>query len=464
MAISSIGVGSGLPLDELLSDLRKSENTALNAISSRQNRAEHRLSAYGTLKSTLESLQTAAATLNKTDTYGALKASVTGDAYSANTTAKAIPGEYAIKVTQLATKQTLHTAGVEDRTAAFGTGGSISFTLKDGGTKILDLSDSGTSLNDIVKAINSDKSLGFTATLINDGTTNEFGPDTPHRLLLTATTSGSDGGISSITVDGNEDLASVLNFGTSIPSTVVANGGDNAELEINGIPIKSQTNIIEDVIEGVTLTLNKVSTEEDNLSVTPDNSLTQKAITQFVTAYNALQTTVRALTSYDIENQQSSALTGDSLARRLQTDVRNTLNVVAPDGDLQTLSQLGISTNIKTGMLEVDDAKLDAALKNNMSGIQDLLSGTNGVGNRLKAVSDTFNSKGGLFSVTADSIKKSIVDLQRQYTVTVDRIDAKMDNYRRQFTSLDSMVSQMNSVSNYLTQQLSMLENIGKQK
>lgn len=483
MAISSIGVGSGLPLEELLSDLRKSENYALSAIQSRQVQAENRLSAYGTLKNALESLQTAANDLEKADTYGALKTSVSGDAYTASATAKAIPGDYAIRVDKLATSQTIVTSGVADRdTTTFGSGGVITITLNDAvtdadgnitteaTTKTLTLADTENTLNDIVKAINADKDLGFNATLINDGQ-----PGTPHRLLLTATDTGIQASAKSTSVEGDQKLKDLLEFdlpvGPDNPTdTVVESNGlsitsaTNAVLDINGIKITSATNTIENAIEGVTLTLNKTSEEANKLSVTTNDSVTSGAINKFVTAYNALQTTVKALTSYDIENQRSSALTGDNLARRLQSDVRNALNSVAPEGDLRSLSQLGITTNVTSGLLEVDDAKLSEALKSNMTDVQNLFAATDGLASRLTSVTDMFNRSGGLIGTTTEGINRSITDLQKQYDVTVDRIDAKMENYRRQFTSLDSLVAQMNSVSSYLTQQLSMLGNLGNDK
>lgn len=464
MAISSIGVGSGLPLEELLSDLRKSENYALSAIQSRQVQAENRFSAYSTLRSTIETLQTAASTLAKADTYGALKTSVNGDAYSASATAKAIPGEYTIQVENLATSQTLVTKGVAKRDEAIGTGGVITFTV-DGQEKTLELSGTNTSLNDIVKAINDDNDLGFNATLINDGD-----PDAPHRLLLTATATGAQAGATAISVEGNEGLQTLLGFpntdpeGNPIEGGIDVKNGKDAVLHINGIAITSASNTVEDAIEGVTLTLNEASTDTNKLSVSTNDNVTSAAINQFVTAYNALQTTVKALTSYDIENQRSSALTGDSLARRLQSDVRNAINVVGSDGDLRSLSQLGITTNVTSGLLEIDDTKLAEALKSNMGDVQNLLSGTNGLGSRLTTVTETFTRSGGLIGSTTDGINKNIADIKKQYAITEERIDAKMENYRRQFTALDSMVAQMNSVSSYLTQQLSMLGNIGNEK
>lgn len=459
MAISSIGVGSGLPLEELLSDLRRSENHALTAIQSRQIQAESRLSAYGTLKSSIEALQSAAKALTNDTTYGALKTSVTGEAITASANSNAIPGEYSIQVENLATSQTLVTNGVANRTDGIGSGGVITITLADGvTTKEIDLSDlENTSLDNIVKAINADKDLGFTATIVNDGS-----PDTPHRLLLTATETGIQASAQSITVSDNDDLAALFDFAD--PDVQWQDASD-ALIKINGLSITSASNTIENAIEGVTLTLNSVTTTDaSKVSVTTNDNVTSDAIKKFVSAYNDLQNTIKSLTSYDIENQRSSALTGDSLARRLQSDVRNALSAVAPGSTIHSLSQLGITTNVTTGRLDIDDAKLADALKNNMGDVQNLLAETNGLGNRMIAVADRFSSSDGLISNTTEGINKSITDLQRQYEVTADRIEVKMATYRQQFTALDSLVAQMNSVSSYLTQQLSMLGNLGKEK
>lgn len=467
MAISSIGVGSGLPLEELLSDLRRSENYALSAIQSRQIQAENRLSAYGTLKNSIEALQTAAKALTNDDTYGALKTSVSGDAFTASASAKAIPGEYNVRVERLATAQTLVMKGVADANEAIGSGGVITITLNDADNtqKTIDLSELGTSLNEIVKTINADKDLGFNATLINDGSVGE-GDDAakPYRLLLTATETGSQAGAASIVVEGNPDLQQLLGFTADDSSNVTIQDARDARININGIDITSPSNTIEGVIEGVTLTLNSAMSDGDThkLSITTNDSVTSNAIKKFVSTYNDLQNTIKSLTSFDIENQRSSALTGDSLARRLQSDVRNALSVVAAGSDIHSLSQLGITTNVTTGHLEIDDTKLTEALKNNMVDVQNLLTGTDGLGQRMIAVSERFNKSDGLIGNTTEGINRSIADLQRQYDVTSDRIDAKMETYRKQFTALDSLVAQMNSVSTYLTQQLSMLGNLGK--
>lgn len=456
MAISSIGVGSGLPLDQLLTDLRNSENQSLVLIQNKQVGAENRLTAYNRVQSAVEALKTAAEKLGKDDTYGALKANVSTDAYTATADSKAIAGQYDITVQTLASAQSLVTQGVADRTQAIGSGGSITITLGDGTEQTLELG-ADTSINGLIKAINqADPSLGVRATVINDGS------DQPHRLMLTATNTGEDAAVANIVVTGNNDLQNLLGFdaeGTN--PNIQEQKANNASLLINGIEITSQTNQVEGAIEGVTLTLAKAG-ESGTLNVQRDDSATTDAVKAFVSAYNNLQNTIKSLTSYNVEEQKGSALTGDSLARRAQTQARDALNGFTSEGVVRTLSQLGITTNHTTGLLEIDDDKLAAGIKDHLGDVRGLLAGEGGLAQRFTAMTDTFLGRDGYIQNAKDGADRNIKELRRQFDETSARIDSKMENYRRQFTALDSMMAQMSSVSSYLTQQLSMLSNLNE--
>lgn len=459
MAISSIGVGSGLPLDQLLNDLRNSENQSLVLIQNKQVGAENRLSAYGKIQSAIEALKTAAEKLGNNDTFGALKTNVSSDAFTASASSKAIAGQYEIQVETLASTQTLVTKGLADRNAANGVGGSITITLQDGTAQTLDLTGKDTSINGLINAINNaDPSLGVRATVLNDGSAE------PHRLMLTSTTTGTDAAVATIQVSpDNTELQALLGFdaeGTN--PNIEEQAATNATLKVNNIAITSQTNQIEGVIEGVTISLNKAGDESGTLKVERDDSVTTEAVKAFVSAYNSLQSTIKSLTSYNVEQQAGSALTGDSLARRVQTQARDALNGFSDEGTLRTLSQLGISTNHTTGLLEIDDDKLAAGLKDHLGDVNRLFAGENGLSQRVVAMTDNFLGSNGYLQSAKDGADRSIRDLQRQFTDTSARIDAKMENYRRQFSALDSMMAQMTSVSSYLTQQLSMLGNLNE--
>lgn len=457
MAVPSLGVGSGLPLDQLLADLRSSENQALVLIQNKQVGAQNRLSAYGKVQSAIENLKSAAEKLGNNDTYGALKSTVSSDAFTATTSTEAIAGQYSIQVQTLARSQTLVTQGIAARDQAIGTGGVLTLTLHDGTERTLDLTGKDTSINGLIAAINqADPSLGVRATVVNDGSEN------PYRLMLTSTETGLDASVASIDVAGNDDLQLILGFGPGADSTIQEHAASNAQLTINGIAITSQSNQVQDAIEGVTLNLTKTSTETATLNVARDDAVTTQAVTAFVNAYNALQNTIKSLTTYDVEAGSGSALTGDSLARRAQSQARDALNGFSSEGALRTLAQLGITTDHTSGLLKVDDDKLSAGIKTHLSDVRLLLAGETGLSQRFVSMTDAFLGRDGYIQSAKDGTDRHITDLRRQFEQTSERIDAKMENYRRQFTALDSMVAQMSSVSAYLTQQLSMLGNMNE--
>jgi len=475
-SISSIGVGSGLPLDTLLQQLRTAENAPLAALQNRADKEQQRLSAYGTLKSSMESLSKAATALGKGETFHGVKASVTGESFTATTKAGSgvIPGSYSVSVGQLARAQVLHSTGQASRNDSLVKGApdgatpagmvDIRFTMADdANTEVtISIDAAKSSLEDIVKAINAKSDLPVSATLMNDGS-----ETTPHRLMLAADQTGERNAIQSITIEPGDgatdqnlsDLRSVLAFGDA-SSTLTEIAAQNAKATINGIDIESQTNNIENAIDGVTLALTKRTEggQPDTLRVERDDTIASKAVNDFVNAYNALQNTIKSLTSYDVASQKGAALTGDSLARSAQSRIRDAISGFAVDG--MTLSSIGITTDPNSGNLKVDTDKLNEALQSDRVGIERLFSEETGLSKRVTSAVEVFTKSDGLIKNSQDGISEALKRLEKQYEQTEMRIDQKMETYRRQFVQLDSFMAQMNGVSSYLTQQLSMLGNL----
>lgn len=459
MAISSIGVGSGLPLDQLLTDLRKAESQPLQLIKQRQVISEARLSGYGIVKGALTDLQKSVQALNDTDKYGALKAtSSNADAIGIKADNSAIAGNYNVTVTSLATQQSLVANGQASRDENIGSGGSLSITLANGNSHTIELGDD-TSLQGLMKTINANPDLGVQATLINDGS------ESPHRLMFTALDTGKEAAVTNISVTDNAELAAILNFDGSDTNYSEQKATD-AVLNIGNIPITSGSNTIEDAIEGVTIDLKSMPTTDAviKLEVARDDSVAIGAVKDFVKSYNSLLDTITKQTSFDVDAGQSSALTGDSLIRRIENQMRNALNGAPGSNAINTLADLGITTDYKTGKLEINDTKLTEAVKNNLNEVTNFLSGENGLAKRVDNTANEFIKSGGLISNSTDSIERNIRMLKDQYEMTSERIDGKMENYRKQFTQLDVMVNQMNGTSQYLAQQLDILANMNAPK
>jgi flagellar hook-associated protein 2 len=135
-SISTLGVGSGLQLSDILDSLTNAESTA-DPDFKQQSSYTAKLSAYGTLSSAVSAFQTANTALNKADLFTATSTSSSSTAFSATTTGSAIAGKYTISVSQLAKAQTLTTKSTQtDTKTAIATADSkITFTAGNGKTR-----------------------------------------------------------------------------------------------------------------------------------------------------------------------------------------------------------------------------------------------------------------------------------------------------------------------------------------
>jgi flagellar hook-associated protein 2 len=140
-----------------------------------------------------------------------------------------------------------------------------------------------------------------------------------------------------------------------------ARAAQNAEFTMNGVLVSSDSNSVDSAITGVTLDLAKEGASK--ITVSRDTAQAQGAVQTFVKAYNDLQSTVKALTSYDASTQKASVLNGDYGTTSLITSIRGMLGqAVTGAGQFRQLSDIGVSFQ-KDGTLSLDSSKLSDALK-----------------------------------------------------------------------------------------------------
>ena len=452
-SISTLGVGSGLDLSSILDSLEAAEKSTLTPISKQQSSYTAKLSAYGTLKSALESFQTANTALNKADLFTATSTTSSSSAFSATTTGSAIAGKYTISVSQLAQAQTLTTKNSQkDSKAAIATSDSV-LTIQQGGGKdpvTIDISAGNSSLSGIRDAINNAKA-GVSASIINVG-------NGEYRLSITANDTGSNNAMK-LSVSGDSALESFMGYngtpGDSSNGMIESVTAQNAKLTVN--------NAISDSLEDITLNLNDVTTGNQTLTISKDTSKAENAVKAWVDAYNTLQDTFSSLTKYTAvdagaESQDSSngALLGDSTLRTIQTQLKTLLANTHSSSNYKTLAQIGITSDASTGKLEIATDKLQTALKNDAAGIGEMFIGdgkstgvTTGISNNLTS----WLSSTGIIQAAKDGVSKTLNNLTDQYNAASERIDTLMTRYKAQFTQLDVLMNSLNSTSSYLTQQ-----------
>ena len=470
-AVSSLGIGSGLDLNTLLTGLKTAEQAPLIALQKQQTSYTTKLTAYGQISSALGTLQTAAAALAKPDLFQGVKASSTAtDVLTASAASTAQAGTYMVNVTQLSQAQSLAALGVASSSTnigdvgaattatkvqfEFGTTSGASFTANAARTKSIDIDPAHSSLADIAKKINDTADIGVTASIVNDGSA------APYRLVLTSRQTGEASSMR-ITVSGDLALSRLL---TNDPGTAQkleqSAAAQNTKLTVNGIAITSATNSVGGAVQDVTMTVAKIGSS--TLSVQKDTASVQSAIGTFVNAYNSLQGVAKALTAFDATRKSGAVLLGDSTLRNIQAGIRSALTSAQTYGgsDLTMLSQIGVSFQ-KDGTLAIDSTKLTAGLGSKMSGVANLFSGAaSAYGTKMSALITGYtDTTGGVLTAATKGINTTLDLLAKQYTATSDRVDATVARYKAQFTQLDVMMSSMNRTSSYLTQQFDALNN-----
>ena len=465
-SISSLGIGSGLKLGDILDSLTAAEKATLTPITKQQSSYSAKLSGYGTLKSSLEAFQTANTALSKADLFTATTTASTTTAFSATTTGNAIAGKYTISVTQLAQAQTLTTSKTQaDSKTAIATSDSV-LTIQQGGDKkpvTIDISAANSSLAGIRDAINNAKA-GVSASIINVGGA--------YRLSVTSNDTGKDNAMT-LSVSGDSALQSFMGYngvkdgdGNGMTESVTA---QNAKLTVNNVAIENSSNTISDALEDITLNLNDTTTGNQTLTITQDTTKAQSAIKDWVTAYNALQDTFSSLTKYtavdpgsDSQSANNGALIGDTTLRTIQTQLKSALSNTLSSSSYKTLAQIGITSDPSTGELEVDDDKLSAALKKDSSAVGTLIVGDGkktGITTTIGSNLTSWLSSTGIIQAAKDGVSKTLNKLTKDYNAASDLIDQKVARYKDQFTQLDVLMTSLNNTSNYLTQQFESTSN-----
>ena len=461
MATSSVASSSvGLDVPGLVAQLMAVERQPIDKLNTRVASYQTKISSFGTISGLVSGFQTALQSL-KTSSLGFSATSSDTSILSASAGSTAAVGTYALNVTQLAQAQSLVAAGQADTTTAigsgnatvvtfdFGTTNGATFTPNGGGTKSITIDGTNNTLQGISDAINAAQ-MGVSATIVNDGS------GTPYRLALTSTNSGVSNSIK-VTTDAAD--ATVAGFLTHDPAgaqnltqTVAA---QDANFTVNGIALSNASNTITDAIQGVSLTLTKLTTTPATLTVTRDTSAVSTAVSGFIDAYNALASQLKSRSAYGSATAQGGALAGDGTLRLMQDQLRGIFNTAASGGTLTYLSEVGVAFQAD-GTLKLDSSKLNSAMASNFSDVTNLFSSATGFATRLDAWATSALSPGdGLIATRTDSLNLSIKDYNDQLGKLEARMAALQKRYTATYSNLNMLLISMNGTSSYLSQQLS---------
>jgi flagellar hook-associated protein 2 len=475
-AVSSLGIGSGLDANSIISSLMAADSQPLTDLQNKASTINTEISGVGQIKSLTSSFSDAAQALaslslwKQTTSTSSDSSVVTADTSSGN----AVAGDYSVTVQQLAQGQTVTSAALPSSSSTLSEGtltiqlGTWSgtppsaFAAKDGANPVsITIGPSDTSLTSIRDKINS-ANAGVTASIISDAN--------GARLSLRSTATGAENGFKITATESSDDgnpatgLSALTYDPTSAGSQLGLNqSAQNAKATVNGIAVESASNTLANISDGLSLTLAKVSATPVDVQVSADTASMKTAVNSFVSAYNALNSYIQQQTKYDATTKVGGPLEGDPSILGFQNQLRAVMNTdCTASSTFARLSDIGISFQAD-GSLAADATKLGNALANPTQ-LQALFA-TRGADNASTGFAVRFQN---LCTQSLDPINGQLStrytglqgELQRNSADQANmqtHLDAEQARLTAQYQALDTTMSQMSALSSYVTQQMAAL-------
>lgn len=472
-ALTSLGVGSGLDAESIVTKLVALERQPINQLQTQASTIQSKISAFGKIQSAVSTLRDAASKLTSPSLWSSTTATSADSSVAFTTSAGAVAGNYNVSVGTLAAGQAVvsnttlgaSTATLGSGTLTFelgswsGTGASSIFTGKTGASAVNVTIDAADSLETIRDKINS-SGAGVKASIINDAS--------GARLVMNSENTGASNGfrVTTTDADGNNTDASGLSAlaydpAASTAGTTQTQAASNAAATINGVSVTSESNTFSNVLTGISISVNKVTTAPVSVSVAQDNTTITKAITDFASAYSALDSLLKSNTKYDDGTKTAGTLQGDSTAISLMAQFRSTLGASTTASSVfSTLSSIGLETQ-SGGALTVNTTKLTNALSN-LSEVKKLFSaadltggGADGIATKFRTLADNLLGVEGAITTRTAGLNTSVTNNQKRQDTLEARSTLYEKRLRAQYSALDKTMASISTQSSYVTQMIS---------
>ena len=467
--INSAGIGSGLDVNSIITQLMAIERQPLNVLQTKATAIQGTVSEYGKIKSAVSTLHDLSIKLAGVTPWAQTTSASSNPAAVTSTTNGSAPGHYSVEVQALASVQTLATGTFAASTTPPGAGtlhielgtwgaGQTSFTPKAGAAAVDISVGAADTLSDVRDKINL-AGAGVTALIMTDASGS--------RLLLRSSSSGAENAFRTTVADAdgsNTDAAglSALAYDPSAGAAVMARTqtASNAAATLNGLAVTSASNSLTNIVDGLTLTLSAVTTTAVNVDVATDKEALKKTLTDFADAYTAVVKMIATDTKYDPVSKRGGMLQGDGAATGLQHQLRALVGAASgASAVFAHMSDAGFQLQAD-GSMTVNATKLDNAIAN-LPELKKAFSNSSltdptldGFAKRFRAVTDTVLASDGALATRTDGLGQQLQRNQKNQDALTLRLSGIEKRMRAQYTALDAKMAQLNGTSSYVTQQI----------
>lgn len=444
MSISSIGIGSGLNVSDIISKMVAVEKKPLESLQSKAQGIQGQVSTYAQIKSLTTTLADASAKLTRDSGWNAVAIKSSNPAVGVTVSGLAQATTFDIGVSQLSRAQT----SASDTFAAgakLAQAGTLQITPQGGAALDIEYAADDT-LATLAAKIN-DAAGGLSATVLSDAS--------GERLMLRSRQSGTQ---AAFTVSGM--------------AFTQTQSAQNARITVNGVAQESATDTFENVLPGLKIAVSEVTTKDARVTVTDDRDAIKKNIQEFVDAYNALNdllaTSTKGVRSSDGKVDQGAlskgvgVLQGDATTVGLQNSLRMMTMGTASNasGAFQRLADVGIELQQGGGLKITDPAKLDKAMESPQA-LKSLFAAKassdesgGGIAVNFKRYTDKLLGFDGTLNTKNDALERRVnanLDDQGKVNQRAAVLEARLV---RQYTALDRQMAALSGLSAYMQQQV----------
>lgn len=399
--------------------------------------------ALASLRTALTTFRSSITALNSTSASVLKNAATMNQEGIATITASASAkkGTYSINVTQLASAQQKGFEGLDDDAIKNATG-TLKIDLN--GESIEVEMDGLNSLADFAEAINKtdfpSASNSSTATTGQNGiTASLMRIDGKVSLIMNSDQSGAkydiqldtSGMTSDQTIfDGEETI-------TAGKDALFTLGDSNKEYS-------SSSNTLDSLVDGVSIKLTGLTEKNKPLiiSVDTDTTETKAQIQTFLDAYNTLRETISGMTATGSSSDERGAFAGDASISALTSELSNMLRGTFGE---QNMTKFGISAD-KDGKLSIDSDVLEEQLKNDPQTVAQFFNGNNGLIKSMdKSLDKYLSTSSGLLKGRQDTLDRQQTEIDNKTDKMNTRYESSYNRYLKQFTQLQSLMTQMNN-------------------
>jgi flagellar hook-associated protein 2 len=526
--VSALGAGSGIDIQTLAKDLMEAERTPRKQqIENRISQTQARISGYSAVKFAIRELKAAFEKLNDASDFSSLKISHSQpSSFGLTASPTATAGSYGIHVLEIARAQRTTSLNFPERSMTLNGGAPFSLQLQVGNGGVRNIDVTTTTPGGIVSAINGAK-LGVTAQIINTGSGHQIvltgatgaaqafglsgGPSMSAKAEVVGTSTdplkvSADAEATAVTLqyadpsdpqqtvsfslirqsDGSwtlPDDAAPIPEGAALSVTAVRpifgarplQTAQDADLDVNGIRITRPTNVINDLIDGVTLNVFTPTAQASQVELSRDTTAIKESVQALIAAHKDFEETLKILGDRDSQVEQfGGALAGDSLLGSLRNQVRTMVTALSttPGERVKAARHIGLEFD-KFGLLNLDEEKFETALQTRFDEVMVMFSaGTNKqaltspapaglAGEAIKRL-DAMLKFGNVIDQQSQRASESVKRQESDLLKLEERMEQLLARYMKQFSAMESIVGNSNSLRTSLKSSFEGMRNMYK--